>query len=82
MSVMKWIYLLPGIIFAGVANVDRLWVFADVATGLCAIPNLIAILLLGGVFMTLLKDWKSGERKYATAIVDEKRTYVVDRSRG
>ena len=82
MSVMKWIYLLPGIIFAGVANVDRLWVFADVATGLCAIPNLIAILLLGGVFMTLLKDWKSGERKYATAIVDEKRTYVSNRSRG
>jgi AGCS family alanine or glycine:cation symporter len=82
MSVMKWVYLLPGIIFAGVANVDRLWVFADVATGLCAIPNLIAIMLLGGVFMALMRDWKSGERKYATAIVDEKRTYVSNRSRG
>jgi AGCS family alanine or glycine:cation symporter len=82
MSVMKWVYLLPGIVFAGVANVDRLWVFADVATGLCAIPNLIAIMLLGGVFMTLMRDWKSGERKYATAIVDEKRAYVSNRSRG
>lgn len=82
MSIMKWVYLLPGIVFAGVANVDRLWVFADVATGLCAIPNLVAIMLLGGVFMTLMKDWKSGERRYATAVVDEKHTYVVDRSRG
>jgi AGCS family alanine or glycine:cation symporter len=62
--------------FAGVADVDRLWVLANIAVGLCAIPNLIAVLALSGVFLVLMKDCLSGQNRYATAIIDESRAYV------
>lgn len=76
MRVMKWVYLIPGVIFAGIADVDRLWIFANVAVGVCAIPNLIAVLALSGVFFKLLRDCFSGENKYATAVTDFSRNYI------
>jgi AGCS family alanine or glycine:cation symporter len=69
--VLRWIYFLPGVLLAGVADVDRLWVVANIAVAATAIPNLIAMLALSGVFAKLMRDELSGERAYATAAVDE-----------
>jgi len=73
---LRWVYFVPGVLFAGVANVDRLWVFANLAVGSCALPNLIAVLALSGPFFVLMRDYARGENKYATAIVDVTREYV------
>ena len=73
---LRWVYLVPGVLFAGVANVDRLWVFANLAVGSCALPNLIAVLALSGAFFILMRDYVSGENRYATAITDTSRKYV------
>jgi AGCS family alanine or glycine:cation symporter len=56
MKILKWLYLLPGVAFAGVVHVDRLWVFANISVGVCSIPNLIAILALNSVFFKLMYD--------------------------
>jgi len=75
-KVLKWLYLLPGVIFAGVANVDKLWVFANISVAVCSIPNLIAILALSGTFFKLMYDYLTGKNEYATIIVDYKKNYV------
>ncbi len=76
LRVLRFGYLIPGVLFAGVADVDRLWVFANLAVGSCAIPNLIAVLALSGAFFTLMRDYVGGENRYATAVVDVTREYV------
>lgn len=76
MKVFKWLYLVPGVIFAGVSDVNALWVFADIATGVCAIPNLIGVLALSGVYLELQKDYFLGKNQYLTAIIDKNRNYV------
>ena len=68
--VLRWIYFLPGIAVAGVADVDRMWLVANIAVAVTAIPNLLAMLSLSGVFRTLMRDELSGERVYATAVMD------------
>ena len=65
------LYLLPAVLFAGVADVDRLWVFANISVGVCAIPNLVAVLALNGVFLVLMKDYLSGRNKFNCAEVDK-----------
>jgi AGCS family alanine or glycine:cation symporter len=72
----RWLYLLAGILFAGVTNVDRLWVFANISVGVCALPNLVALLVLNGVFFKLMKDYMSGTNKYTTEITDSTQQYV------
>ncbi len=82
---IKWIYFLPGVVFAGITNVDQLWALANISVAASALPNLIALLILSGVFITLMKDFLSGEKKYATHITDNNRQYVrvaVRASRG
>lgn len=69
--ILRWIYFLPGIAMAGVADVDRMWLVANIAVAVTAIPNLVAMLSLSGVFTRLMRDELSGERAYATAVVDE-----------
>jgi len=72
-SILKFarpVYLVPGILFAGVANVDRLWILANIAVGSCALPNLAAVLVLSGAFFKLMRDYLSGEKRYATAVTD------------
>lgn len=76
MQILKWLYLLPGVIFAGVTDTDKLWAFADIATGVCSIPNLIGVLALSGVFLVLMKDWLTGQRTYSTLVVDVEQNYV------
>jgi len=73
---MKWLYLLPGVVFAGVANVDRLWVFANISVGVCSIPNLIAILALNGAFFKLMFDYLNNQNKFAATIIDKSKAYI------
>jgi AGCS family alanine or glycine:cation symporter len=73
---LRWIYLVPGVLFAGFADVDRLWVFANIAVGACAVPNLVAILALNGVFFALMKDYLEGRNAYATEATDATREYI------
>ncbi len=68
--ILRWVYFLPGIAVAGVADVDRMWLVANIAVAVTAIPNLLAMLSLSGVFRTLMRDELSGERVYATAVMD------------
>ncbi len=65
-GILKWIYFLPGILVAGVADVDGLWVMANITVAASAIPNLVAMLCLAGVFVTLMRDGVSEEGRYAT----------------
>ena len=76
---IRYLYFIPPLVFAGVADVDRLWVFANIAVAICAIPNLIAVLSLSGAFMTLMKDYLSGRKQYATRVIDESKEYVQSR---
>jgi AGCS family alanine or glycine:cation symporter len=75
-KVLKWLYFFPAVIFAGVADVDRVWVFANISVGTCAIPNLVAVLALSGAFVKLMKDYLSGVNRYTTAAVDASKQYV------
>jgi len=72
----RWVYLLPGILFAGIANVERLWVFANISVGVCALPNLVALLALNGVFFKLMKDYMSGKNRYPTEMTDSTQHYI------
>jgi AGCS family alanine or glycine:cation symporter len=76
MRVAKWIYLVPGVAFAGVVNVDRLWVFANLAVGSCALPNLVAVLALSGAFFALMRDYLSGAMKFSCPSTDSSKQYV------
>ena len=73
---LKWIYLMPGVIFAGVTNIDKLWVFANISVGVCSLPNLVALLALSGVFFKLMKDFLQEKNEYKTEIVDTQKNYV------
>ena len=72
----KWIYFLPGVLFAGITNVDQLWALANISVAVSALPNLVALLLLSGVFLTLMRDYLSGDNQYATRKIDETKSYV------
>ncbi len=76
MKYLKWLYFIPPVVFAGVADVDKLWVFANIAVGVCAIPNLIAVLALSGAFLALMQDYIAGGNQYATTVIDVTKEYV------
>lgn len=76
MKYLKWFYFIPAVLFAGVADVDKLWVFANVAVGICAIPNLIAVVALNGAFFLLMRDYLEGHNKFAAARTDNTKIYV------
>jgi len=78
---LKWFYLIPGVAFAGVANVDKLWVFANISVAVCSLPNLVALLALSGAFFKLMKDYMEGRNQFSTAIVDVKKNYVQTKKR-
>ena len=67
---------MPGVIFAGIADVEKLWVFANISVGVCSLPNLVALLALSGAFFKLMKDYLTDKNKYTTAIVDTSKAYV------
>ena len=76
MKYLKWFYLIPGVIFAGIADVDKLWVFATISVGVCSLPNLVAVLALSGVFFKLMNDYLSVRNIYATKLIDASNNYV------
>ena len=76
MRFAKWIYLVPGVVFAGFSNVDKLWTFANISVGACALPNLVAVLALSGAFFRLMQDFLDNRNEYATRVVDISRLYV------
>jgi len=73
---VRWLYFLPGVVFAGVTNVDQLWALANISVAASALPNLVALLVLGGVFTALMKDYLSGENNYMTANTDTNKQYI------
>ena len=73
---LKWVYLAPGVIFAGVTNIDELWVFANISVGVCSLPNLVALLALSGAFFKLMKDFLQERNEFSTEIVDTHKNYV------
>jgi len=75
-DIVKWLYFIPGIIFAGITNVDQLWKLANISVALSAIPNLIALLFLSGVFIKLMRDYFSEQRKFDTELIDRTRNYI------
>jgi len=77
----RWLYLVPGVAFAGFSDVDRLWSFANIAVAVCALPNLFAVLSLSGVFFVLMGDYVGGRRAYATNLTDRSRAYVLTAER-
>jgi len=79
---LRWLYFIPPVVFAGVTDVDRLWAFANIAVGVCAIPNLIAVLALSGVFLTLMRDFIEKKMTYRTAATDGTTAWVVNKLRG
>jgi AGCS family alanine or glycine:cation symporter len=78
---LKWFYLVPGVVFAGVAHVNKLWTFANISVGMCALPNLVALVALNGAFFKLMKDYLEDRHQYGTLKVDSSRDYVVKASR-
>jgi len=76
MKYLKWLYFIPPVVFAGVADVDRIWVFANIAVGVCAIPNLIAIVALRHEVFRLMRDFIEGRGRYATRLIDASKEYV------
>jgi AGCS family alanine or glycine:cation symporter len=76
MRIAKWLYLIPGILFAGVDHVDKLWAFAEISVGVSSIPNVIGVLALSGAFFELMKDRLSGRNLYVTRLIDTSRRYV------
>lgn len=76
MKFLKWLYLIPGILFVGIGDVDKIWVFANISVGVCALPNLIAVLALRKAFFKLMKDHLHARNEYTTRIVDSSRKYV------
>ncbi len=76
MIYLKWVYLIPGVLFAGIADVEKLWVFANISVGVCSLPNLVALLALSGAFFKLMRDYMMDKNKYATVVVDSTKTYV------
>jgi AGCS family alanine or glycine:cation symporter len=75
-SYLKWLYFLPGVVFAGITNVDQLWAVANISVAVSALPNLVALLMLSGVFLALMRDYVSGAHEYATAKTDHTRAYI------
>jgi AGCS family alanine or glycine:cation symporter len=76
MIYLKWVYLIPGVLFAGIADVEKLWVFANISVGVCSLPNLVALLALSGAFFKLMQDYMMDKNKYGTAVVDSTKAYV------
>lgn len=55
---LKWIYYIP-VIFAVLLPIDAIWALADISVGFIIIPNLIALILLGGKFKKIVKEYNA-----------------------
>ena len=53
---------LPFVLIGAMGKLEIVWSVADTLNGLMAIPNLIALLLLGGVVFSLTKNFLGSEK--------------------
>lgn len=75
---LRWLYFILPMVFAEYKNVNALYGgFANIGTGLCLLPNMVALTLLAKPFFGLLKDWESGEKKWNTAYTDKSHHYIL-----
>lgn len=52
------------VVVGSVLNTSVVWILAEMVNGLMAIPNLIAVMALSGVFIGLIKDFQKEENAY------------------
>lgn len=52
------------VILGSVLNTSVVWVLSEIVNGLMAIPNLIALAMLSGVFLSILKDYQGKGKAY------------------
>ncbi|UJF24012.1 alanine:cation symporter family protein [Suttonella sp. R2A3] len=58
-AVIIFRFLVLGVVYLGsVADLSQVWAYADLAMGMMAVINLIAILLLGHLALRVLKDYE------------------------
>jgi AGCS family alanine or glycine:cation symporter len=58
--IYKWLYVIAHFIGA-IVSVEIVWSFGDVANGLMAIPNLIALIVLSGIVVKMANEYTSRE---------------------
>lgn len=67
-GVNAWNYFVyfqaAAVVIGSVLNTSVVWILAEIVNGLMAIPNLIAVLALSGVFIGLIKDFQNKENAY------------------
>ncbi len=59
----KWIFCIV-IFIGGILKVETVWNFGDVLNALMAVPNIIAIVLLGNVVINVTKKYFSENKAY------------------
>lgn len=63
---IAWVLALP---IGAVAQLNLVWIIADTLNAFMAIPNLIALILLGPLVFTLTREYFSGQREPGTQTV-------------
>lgn len=53
------------VIFGALMNTSIVWVLCEIVNGLMAIPNLIAILMLMGTFISQVNDYRNKKKAYS-----------------
>ena len=52
------------VVLGATLNTSVVWTLSEIVNGLMAIPNLIALTMLTGVFISILKDYQHKEKAY------------------
>lgn len=58
----RWIYLIPPFLTLG-RTTELIWTVVDISTGIEGIPNMLALIMLNGVFIKLFIDFMKKEEK-------------------
>ncbi|HHY41721.1 MAG TPA: sodium:alanine symporter family protein [Thermoanaerobacterales bacterium] len=58
----RWIYLIPPFLTLG-KTTELIWTVVDISTGIVGIPNMLALIMLNGVFIKLFEEFMKKEEK-------------------
>jgi len=58
----RWIYLIPPFFTLG-KTTELIWTVVDISTGIEGIPNMLALIMLNGVFIKLFEDFIKKEKR-------------------
>ncbi len=61
LKIFRWIYLIPPFLTLGKPT-ETIWAVVDISTGIEGIPNMIALIMLGGVFVKLFNEFIEKEK--------------------